>query len=254
MATVQDRIDHWATAEIRGDDQINYNVLLEWYNKGLHTFQKYLLEYASWLLNTSVRFQNIQKWKDEYDLPLNISNVEDFYSIIQLRVAYKQDKNWNPVYKVCNAIDFWEYNIRPLKNYPATWDVKVQWWQQVWWPSIWRRISMQNPRYVFISKNKIKIFPTPIEDVPMGLSLAYNFIEKPVELDTDENTLNLPWYFMDAIEDYLSYMLYLKENPELADVYLRTFENTLHDNIYWLNRDQRYSEEEFANLSYFYKG
>jgi hypothetical protein len=49
-------------------------------------------------------------------------------------------------------------------------------------------------------------------------------------------------------------MLYLKENPELAEPYLVTFQTTLHDNIYWLNRDQRYSEENFANLSYFYKG
>jgi hypothetical protein len=97
---------------------------------------------------------------------------------------------------------------------------------------IWDKISMRSPRYVFISKNKIKIFPTPIEDVSMGLSLAYNYIEKEVALDTDESTLNLPWYFFDAIDDYLTYQLYLKENPELADVYFQTFQTTLHDNIY----------------------
>ena len=85
----------------------------------------------------------------------------------------------------------------------------------------------------------------------MGLSLTYNFIEKPVWLSTDEDSLNLPWYFFDVIDDYLSYMLYLKENPELAQVYFETFKTTLHDNIYWLNRDQRYSEENFANTSYF---
>lgn len=254
MATVQNRIDNWATSEIRWNTQINYNVALKWYNKGLHIFQKYLLEYASWLLNTSVRFNNIVKWQDEYEFPLWISNVEDFYSIIQLRVAYKLDKNEQPVYRVCRPIDFWEYNIRPLKNILNTWDVNIQWWQQIWEPAIWKRISMLNPRYVFINKNKIKIFPTPIEDVPMWMSLAYNFMEKPVELTTDENSLNLPWYFFDVIDDYMSYMLYLKENPELAEPYLVTFQTTLHDNIYWLNRDQRYSEENFANLSYFYKG
>jgi hypothetical protein len=63
--------------------------------------------------------------------------------------------------------------------------------------------------------------------------------------------LNLPWYFFDAIEDYLSYQLYLKENPELADVYFQTFQTTLHDNIYGLNRDQRESEEEMMNTFYF---
>lgn len=253
MATVKKRLDDWALAELRWNSQINYEVLLQWYNKWLHNFQKALLEYASWLLNTSVRFQNIEKGKDEYNLPLWLNNVEDFYSIIQLRVAYKSDKNWNPLYRVCYPIDFWEYNIRPLKNYPSTGDVKVQWWQQVWDPALWRNISMLNPRYIFISKDKIKIFPTPIQDVNMWLTLAYNYMEKPITtINFDEDNLNLPWYFFDAIEDYLSYMLYLKENPELAEVYLRTFETTLHDNIYWLNRDQRASEENFANLSYFY--
>ena len=110
---------------------------------------------------------------------------------------------------------------------------------------------MISPRYIFISKSKIKIFPTPIEDVSMWLSLAYNFMEKEVTKNTDEDNLNLPRYFFDAIEDYLSYMLYLKENPELAQIYLQTFENTLHDNIYWLNRDQIYSEEEMMNTFYF---
>jgi hypothetical protein len=58
-------------------------------------------------------------------------------------------------------------------------------------------------------------------------------MEKPItSINYDEDNLNLPWFFFDAIEDYLSYMLYLKENPELAEVYLRTFETTLHDNIY----------------------
>ena len=253
MATVKDRIDNWATLEIRWDTQINYNIVLKWYNKWLHIFQKYLLEYASGLLNTSVRFNNIVKWQDEYEFPLWIQNVEDFYSIIQLRVAYKLDKYWQPVYKVCRPIDFGEYNIRPLKNIPNTGDVEIQGGQQIWEPALWKRISMENPRYVFINKNKIKIFPTPIENVSMWMSLAYNFMEKPVELNTDENTLNLPWYFFDVIDDYMSYMLYLKENPEIAEPYLQTFQTTLHDNIYWLNRDQRASEENFANLSYFYK-
>ncbi len=251
MATVETRINSWRKGELRGNPQINIDAVVKRYNKGLRIFQKYLLEYASGLLNTSVRFRNIEKGKDEYEFPLGLSNVQDFYSIIQLRVAYKADKHWHPLYRICRPIDFWEYNIQPLKNYPDTGDVKIQWWQQVGWPAIWRRISMISPRYVFISKSKIKIFPTPIEDVSMWLSLAYNFIEKEVTKNTDEDDLNLPRYFFDAIEDYLSYMLYLKENPELAQIYLQTFENTLHDNIYWLNRDQRYSEEEMMNTFYF---
>lgn len=253
MATVQNRFNSWRVGEIRGADQVNNNVLLRWYNKGLRIFQKYLLEYASWLLNSAIRVQNITKGTDEYQLPLWLQNVQDFYSIIQLRVAYKTDKNGKPIYRVCKPIDFGDYNINPTWNIPPTWDVRIQWWQQVGWPVIWNRISMRNPRYIFLNKNTIKIFPTPIEDVTWWLNLMYNFIEKDVELSTDETSLNLPRYFFDVIDDYLTYQLYLKENPDLAEIYLQTFQTTLHDNIYWINRDQRETEEEFANLSYFYK-
>lgn len=254
MATVEARLNSWRVSEVRGEAQVNNNVLVKWYNKGLRIFQKYLLEYASWLLNSAIRVQNITKGENEYSLPLGITNVQDFYSIIQLRVAYKEDKYGKPIYKVCKPISLGDYNIKPNRNVEIDGDIKVQWWQQFWDPIIWNRISMTHPRYVFISKDKIRIFPTPIEDVTGWLNLVYNFMEKEVWLETDESTLNLPWYFFDAIEDYLTYQLYLKENPELADVYLQTFQTTLHDNIYWLNRDQRETEEEFANLSYFYKG
>lgn len=60
--------------------------------------------------------------------------------------------------------------------------------------------------------------------------------------------LGLPRYFLDVIDDYMSYRLIEAENPELAGSYYQTFINTLHNNIYGLNRDQRPVEEEFANL------
>lgn len=37
---------------------------------------------------------------------------------------------------------------------------------------------------------------------------------------------------MDAIEDYMSYKLVEIENPEMAGMYLATFRETLHNNIY----------------------
>jgi hypothetical protein len=62
--------------------------------------------------------------------------------------------------------------------------------------------------------------------------MVYNFIPKEVALDTNEETLNLPRYFFDAIEDYMSYCLIKHETPELAAQYLAEFENTVHQNIY----------------------
>lgn len=258
MVTIADRLDDRKTSEIRWNSQVNNKVLLTWFNKWFHIFQKYLLEYASGQASTSIRFNNITKGQDEYEFPLGISNVEDFYSIIQLRVAYKTDKYWNPLYRVCKPINFWDYNINPLKNTTVDWKIKIQGWRQIWAPIIWDKISMRSPRYVFISKNKIKIFPTPIENVSKGMTLAYNFIERPLSYNDvwwnspkSVEDLNVPRYFMDAIDDYLSYQLYLKENPELAAPYYQTFITTLHDNIYGLNKDQRKIEEEFMNTYYF---
>ena len=99
---------------------------------------------------------------------------------------------------------------------------------------VWGRISKRNPRYVFVDKDHIKIFPTPTEDIDNGLFLNYNYMEDvdSIKMNTSIDTLNLPWYFLDAIEDYITFRLYQAENPEMAQWYYQQFENTLHDNIY----------------------
>ncbi len=252
MATVATRLNNWALEELRWSSQVNQSVLVAWYNKGLQIFQKAILEYVSGMQNSSVIFADIQKDVDEYDLPLWQAWVPDFYSIIQLRVAYHNWKHDKPLYRICKPINFSDYNIRPLENeYDDDGKLIMQWWHQVWWPAIWNRVSEINPRYVFVNKWKIKIFPTPTEDIENGLTLTYNFIEQPVSASTDEWDLNLPRYFFDAIEDYLTFRLYQAENPEMAQWYYQQFENTLHDNIYGLNKDKRPIEEDFANTSYF---
>ena len=233
-------------------------------------FQKMILEYVSWKQSTSVTFANIRKGVDEYPLPVfdEEDHIEDFYSIVQLRVAYATWKGGLPLYRVCKPMEFWDYNIRPLKNYPETWDVKIQGWRQYGWPMIWGRISRRNPRYIFVPKYEdwvyksyIKIFPTPTVDVDRGLTLAYNFVQQPVKYEEafpnswtsmDIAKLNLPWYYLDAIDDYMTFRLYQAENPELATYYKQQFESTLHDNIYWLNKDKRPIDEWFADLRYFY--
>ena len=254
MAKVSARLNSWAIEELRGNGQVNQDVLLTWYKKGLLQFQKMILEYLSWLQSTSHVFANVVKWQDEYPLPLWEAGKPDFYSIIQLRIAYHNDKNDNPIYRICKPINFSDYNINPLKNIPETGDVKVQWWQQVGWPHVWEQISESFPRYVFVDKDTIKIFPTPTEDITRGLTLTYNFIDdiESIDEDTYEESLNLPRYFFDAIEDYMTFRLYQAENPDMAQWYYQQFEKTLTDNIYWLNKDKRPVEEWFANLRPFY--
>lgn len=243
MATVQNRINTWRQWELRWAPQVNENVALIWYNKWLHIFQKYLLEYVANELQVKTVTQNITAGTDTYSLPFGTTVdwlTADFYSIAQLRVAYKTGKDGYPVYKVCSPINIGDYNIDPKSG------------KSIGEPNIWRRISKRNPRYTFTSKNQIRIFPTPTENITAGINLTFNYMTRDVSLSTNEDSLGLPTYFLDAIEDYLSYRLIQAENPELAMTYLQRFNDTLHDNIYGLNRDQRPVEEEFADLRYLY--
>ena len=105
---------------------------------------------------------------------------------------------------------------------------------------------------MFVGKNKVRIFPTPDQRVANWFHLTFNYITRDVASDTDESSLGLPAYFLDAVEDYLTYRLYNAENPELAMIHYQRFIDTIHDNIYGLNRDQRPVEEEFADLRWLY--
>ena len=240
---VSERIEQWRKFRVRWSSQVNENVVVLWYQRWLQIFEKELLDYASWKLNTVDRVLNIVANQNEYILPLWINNVEDFYSIINLQVAYKTDKNGIPVYHQCEPINIGDYTILPSwTNHP---------WYQVWAPIIKNIISKKTPKYCFVNKNTIKIFPTPKENITAWFRMIYNFIPKEVALNTQEDTLNLPRYFFDAIEDYMTYCLMEIEHPDLAAPYLAAFNETIHRNIYWLNRDQREIEENFANLAYY---
>ena len=251
MATVQQRIDNWRKSMLRWASQVNNEVALLRYNKWLQIFQKELLEYVANQGQTTSVALPTEAGRDTYALPFNFdikgtpSNPfpTDFYSIIQLRVAY-EEKNGTPIYRVCEPISLTDYNIKSN-------------WYQKGKPYIWGRISKRNPRYAFINtydggkvQTHIRIFPTPDKTINPGwISLNFNYINKPItDSWTDEGMLGLPRYFLDVIDDYMSYRLIEAENPELAGSYYQTFINTLHNNIYGLNRDQRPVEEEFANL------
>lgn len=235
MGTVAQRIEHWRKWQLRGSSQVNDEVCLIWYNEWLHIFQKYLLEYVANQCHVNTVTAPTVANQDTYDFPFGQANIKDFYSIVQLRVAYKTNKDWNPIYHVVRPINLADYNIRST-------------WYQKWEPIIYRRISKKYPRYSFVWSDKFRLYPTPTESIPNGIILDFNFFNDDVWANTNESALDLPRYFLDVIENYLSYKLILNENPELAWIFYQEFENTLHDNIYWMNRDQRPIEEWFANL------
>ena len=254
MATIRNMYNNWCLEELRWTTQVNDDVWLAWFKKWFLIFQKMVLEYVSGMQNTSSVVQDIEKDQAVYKLPLGEVGKPDFYSIIQLRIAYATDKYGNPLYRVCKPINLTDYNIRPTNNtYDENDKLVAQWGRQKGSPIVWGRISRRNPRYVFVDKDHIKIFPTPTKDVDNWLFLNYNYIEDTdsITMSTDITSLNLPWYFLDAIEDYITFRLYQAENPETAQWYYQQFESTLHDNIYWLNKDKRPVEEWFANTTYF---
>lgn len=254
MAQIRDMYENWCLEELRWGSQVNENVWLARYKKWMLIFQKMMLEYVSWMQNTSSVVQDVVKDTATYSLPLWASWTPDFYSIIQLRVAYDSDKNWNPIYRVCKPINLWDYNIAPTNNVYDGTKLVAQWGRQKGSPMVWDRISRRNPKYVFVDKDTIKIFPTPTKNVENWIFLNYNYIENVdnIGMSTNVSDLNLPWYFFDAIEDYITFRLYQAENPEQAQWYYQQFESTLHDNIYGLNKDKRPIDESFADLRYFY--
>lgn len=196
---------------------------------------------------------NTEAGRDTYALPFDFDIkgdeqapfLTDFYSITQIRVAYEEKKGY-PVYRTCELIDIADYNISP--------DGK-----SIGDPMIRRRISKLTPRYTFMNKfeggkvqTHIRIFPTPDKTITAGISLNFNYINKKItNASTEESMLGLPRYFLDAIEDYMTYRLIDIENPEIAEGYYQKFITTLHNNIYGLNRDQKPVEEEMADLSYY---
>lgn len=257
MATIQNMYNNWCLEEIRGTNQVNQDVWLAWFKKWMLIFQKMILEYVSWQQNTESVIQDITKDVANYQLPFWESGKPDFYSIIQLRVAYHTDKLGNPIYRVCKPINLGDYNIAPTNNKWVIEDwqpvLKARWGKQKGSPMVWDRISEKFPRFTFIDKDTIKIYPTPTENVENGIFLNYNYMPDTdsITMNTNVNSLNLPWYFFDAIEDYITFRLYQAENPELAQHYYQQFDSTLHDNIYWLNKDKRPVEESFADTRYF---
>lgn len=255
MATIANMYSNWCLEELRGETQVNQNVWLAWFKKWFLTFQKMILEYVSGMQNTSSIFRDISKDTATYNLPFGEAWVPDFYSIIQLRVAYHTNKKGLPIYRICKPLSLTDYNIRPTNNVYDDNDKLIAQWGRQWVgsPAVWERISERRPRFVFVDKDTIKIFPTPTEDVENWLSLNYNYMQDVdgITMNTNIDTLNLPWYFLDAIDDYITFRLYQAENPEMAQWYYQQFENTLHDNIYWLNKDKRPVDEWFANTTYF---
>ncbi len=47
MGTIKQMYENWCLEELRGESQVNKEVWLAWFNKGLLMFQKAILEYVS---------------------------------------------------------------------------------------------------------------------------------------------------------------------------------------------------------------
>ena len=206
MTTVSQRLTTRRKSNLRGSSQINDEVLLLRFNEAYTKLQKQLLEYVANQFQTLTVTQDIEEGVQEYVIPgqdLTAGIDGDFYSIAQLRVAFKE-KNGIPCYRVCEPISVTDYNIRPDTG------------RQVGAPYVFGRISKLKPRYYFTGKNKIKIFPKPKEDVEDGLNMTFNYIRRDIVASTDIDSLGIPRYFWDALDEYLQYKLIQKENPEIA--------------------------------------
>ena len=64
MGTIKQMYENWCLEELRGESQVNKEVWLAWFNKGLLQFQKAILEYVSGKHSTSVAYTDIKADQD----------------------------------------------------------------------------------------------------------------------------------------------------------------------------------------------
>ena len=189
--TMSMRFEEWRTSRTRWPKQVSDDLgaiwMKEWYNelkkKLISIWRNNLFSDQIWI--NTVAGQNV------YTLPMGTTDTrptggyKDFVSVIQMEVAYRLDPRTNlPVYHVCEQVMAEEFSDKK-----------------------WSRQSPRKPRFEFLWKNQIVIFPTPKLWITNGIKLRYNYWEEDISGTTKEADINLPYYLIDTLDYYLDFRL-----------------------------------------------
>ena len=205
----------------------------EWYNelkkKLISIWRNNLFSDQIWIKTTA--------WQNVYTVPLGTTDtrpangLKDFVSVIQLEVAYRLDSRTNmPVYHVCEQVMAEEFSDER--------------WEKQW---------KGKPRYEFLGKNQIVIFPTPTVSLNQTgkewIKLRYNYWEEDIDANTLESDINMPFYLLDTLDFYLDYRLKRHETDKAnAQIEYQEWLNEIQVALGMINtRDSRPVKEVFLD-------
>lgn len=112
------------------------------------------------------------------------------------------------------------------------------------------------PRYEFLGKDQIVIFPTPTVSLNQTgkewIKLRYNYREEDIQSSTKEKNLQIPFYLLDTLDMYLDYRLKRHETSrENAQIEYELWNKEIENALGMLNnRDSRPVREEFMDTRF----
>lgn len=189
--TLLNRFQEWRTSRTRSEKQISDTLGIIWMKEWYNELKKKLISiWRNNLFSDQIGINTVTG-QNVYTLPMGttdtrpVNGLKDFVSVIQMEVAYKLNPRTNlPVYHVCQQVMAEEFSDRK-----------------------WSRQSTCKPRYEFLGKNQIVIFPTPKVWITDGIKLRYNYWEEEITNTTKEKDINLPFYLIDTLDMYLDFRL-----------------------------------------------
>lgn len=234
--TMQTRFQEWRTSRTRWPKQITDDLgtlwMKEWYNE---LKKKLISIWRNNLFADQIWIDTIA-WQNVYTLPLGTTDtrptngLKDFVSVIQLEVAYRINPRTNlPVYHVCEQVMAEEFSDKK-----------------------WSRQSKHKPRYEFLWKNQIVIFPTPTENITNWIKLRYNYWEEDINKTTQEANIKLPFYLIDTLDMYLDFRLKRHETDRAsAQIEYEMWEKEILTALGIINtRDSRPVKEVFLDTRF----
>lgn len=234
--TMWNRFNEWRTSRTRWPKQITDDLGTLWMKEGYNELKKKLISiWRNNLFSDQIGISTVA-WQNVYTLPLGttdtrpVNGMKDFVSVIQMEVAYRVDSRTNlPVYHVCEQVMAEEFSDRKRARQPQ-----------------------YKPRFEFLGKNQIVIFPTPKIAITDGIKIRYNYWEEDIDINTKESDINLPFYLIDTLDYYLDFRLKRHETDRAsAQIEYEMWEKEILTALGMLNtRDSRPVKEIFLDTRF----
>ena len=232
--TINMRFQEWRTSRARSEKQITDALGVIWMKEWYNELKKKLISIGRNNLFSDQIGLAIHANQSTYTLPMWTTDTrptgwfKDFVSVIQIEVGYEKDPHTNlPKYHVCEQVKAEEYSDEKRKETPE-----------------------DKPKYEFLWKDEIVIFPTPKHNLANGIKIRYNYWEEEITWSTKEKDLQLPFYLIDTLDMYLDYRLKWHETTrEQAQIEYDLWGKEIEMALWMINnRDSRAVKETFLDL------